>query len=181
MGVIIMKLSAVLTIVCATVLFSQHVESKPFLKNLFGGLFGGGKNGGSGGYGQMSSRGHSHMQMGGHGGGYGSMSSGGHGHMSMGGYGGSKKSGPDFGAIFSKVPQLIGKKVGLVGGIVSAKTGLLTRIPAKIGGIVGGIPAKFGGISGKFGGILGGGKKEVVEDMEDILWEEDIPVDMDHQ
>merc|ERR1719288_326018 len=70
--------------------------------------------------------------MSGHGGGYGSMMSHGHGHMSMGGYGGSKKSGPDFGAIFSKIPQLIGRKVGKVNGIVSAKTGLLSRIPAKI-------------------------------------------------
>jgi len=35
-----MKLSAALTFVCATVFLTQHVESKPFLKNLFGGIFG---------------------------------------------------------------------------------------------------------------------------------------------
>merc|ERR1711899_522620 len=90
--VIKMKLSAVVTFVCATVLFSQHVESKPFLKNLLGGIFGGGKKGGSSsGYGQSRSS-HGHMQMGGHGGGYGMMTSSGHGHMSMGGYGGGSKS-----------------------------------------------------------------------------------------
>merc|ERR1712156_3161 len=125
-----MKLSAVITFVCATVLFSQHVESKPFLKNLLGGIFGGGKKGGSsGGYGQSRSS---------------------HGHMQMGGYGGGSKR-PDFGAIFSKIPQLIGRKVGIVSGLASKKIGLVSGIPAKIGGLV-------GGISGKLGG-LGGGKK----------------------
>merc|ERR1719414_347825 len=99
--------------------------------------------------------------MGGHGEVYGMMTSSGHGHMSMGGYGGGSKK-PDFGAIFSKIPQLIGRKVGIVSGLVGKKVGLVSGIASKKIGLVSGIPAKIGGlvggISGKLGG-LGGGKK----------------------